>query len=135
MKKLLTILLLIPVMLFSQEWIGYSHKDITSVLKKNNTKYKELENDDSTSIIIIQYESYKLALVFTNTKSKLCFIEVYTPRNSKELNKLVSWFNLNTVIVSNTEWQSYDNGIISSVELLKYNEHSHIVVKYLKTYE
>lgn len=135
MKNLLFILLFVPTILFSQEWIRYNHSDIETMLSNDNVQFDvETLTDGNRTITFNVNDEYILSLVTSKQSPHLCYMEVYAPLNDRSLNALVGWFNRNAVRLSNTEWQIYHQGDISEVLLIGKYEIPVITVRYLTSY-
>lgn len=136
MRALLFILMFVPLSILSQEWIRYNKKVVETHLNNIDVEYTTSVLDGGEPALYLSVDGeYMLGLIFTKEFPHVCYMEIYTPYNDRELNKLIDWYNKNTIKVSNFEWQSYYKGDISEVRLRGDLELTSIVVRYLNTYK
>jgi hypothetical protein len=117
MRYTILICLLIQSSLgFSQFFVGDSKEIVKSALKSNNVEFTEYVLTDSTSGISVLYEN-EFQMIWVLNSNNLVVRQTLIPEMENGVNEFVKWFNKDFVVISDSEWRSYENGRIYKIQL------------------
>lgn|SRR5574344_1944856 len=93
--------------------LGMSFDKIKATFDDKNSGYMDnglryLDIDDSIDDVYVRH-------IFS--KGNICIMVLITPHNQVALTRLVEVFNEQYIVVSNTEWKMYANGIVGLIKL------------------
>jgi hypothetical protein len=126
MKKLLLILMLVPIFGISQARLGSTRNEIYNEFELYYPKFEISE--DGLAYMHLETERSLLLYYFNN--ENLCNISVIAPKTQGDLNFFVEQYNNSYVIMGPTEWRMYSaNGAISTIELVTHNGNTFFVWK------
>ena len=115
MKKvtLIAIMLLAFIVVKAQVHIGYTSAEIQKDMP--NIAFKKGIAEDNTKYISCTIDG--LYWIYYFDKEGVTFLNALVPSNQKQVNELVSVYNKTKVVISNTKWRNYTNGIVIITEL------------------
>lgn len=117
MRYLITFLLItISLSGYSQFFIGDSKQAVKSVLHGNNVKITEDKLTDSTSRISWLVENEFQAIWVLDIYGKV-IRQTIIPEKKNGVNDFVKRFNRDFVVISDTEWKNYSQGILYHIKL------------------
>lgn len=117
-KKLIFVFLLVSISFcsYSQIFIGDSREVVKAVLEKKKVKFTEDSLTETTSRISwLAKNEFQAIWVFDNSDKVIR--QTIIPKKPNAVNEFVSWFNKAFVVISDTEWKNYSNGIIYHIKL------------------
>ncbi len=106
MKKIILLILLCPLLGYSQVRLGYKMSDIYSEFQEKNPRIST--NEDGTAYMALNFEKCLTLHYFTD--DKICFMTVISPNTQGDLNFFVEYYNKSYVILSPTSWRMYSTG-------------------------
>ncbi len=101
---------------YSQFFVGDSKATVKSALKRNKLIFTESELTDTTSRISVLYEN-EYQMIWVLDANDIVTRQTLIPEMENGVNEFVKWFNVDFVIISDTEWRNYANGKIYKIQL------------------
>jgi hypothetical protein len=115
MKKLLLILMLVPMFGISQARLGSTRAELFDEFAQYFPKFESPINGEPH----MHFEMERALVIHYFNRENICVLSVISPKNQGDLNFFVEMYNNQYVIVSSTEWRMYsENGNIATVELV-----------------
>lgn len=130
MKKLLFILLLIPILSYSQAKIGYTKELLVKELTSMGLEVKEMSTEKDYSILVVNIDT--LATVAHRLYKDSSYGCIIVPKNNNILNYYVKRYNKMYVSISHDKWLAYSEYYICEIELIYDEELGYIFVWSIK---
>ena len=118
--KTLLLFLLISTSVFSQQLVGVSYSD---VVKNYDVKLTYAE-DGSTYLSLTEKNYY--AFYFFNDDN-ICWCTLIYPRSLDSMYALIEVLNDHYIVVSDTEWKMYSNGVVVNAMLIRDDDNQYVL--------
>lgn len=111
MKKLIFLLILVPMIGFSQ-FIGQNKKECISNMVSEGIPVIEKYSPKWGTYIVGTTNDFIILCTFT---SNVCYDYAIYPQHKGAIHSMIEFYNNNFVILSPTSWRQYINGIVIEI--------------------
>ena len=130
MKKLLFILLLIPILSFSQAKIGYTKSALIKELTSHGYEVREIEHNSNHISLIVQIDT--LVIVSHSIIDDFSYSSIIIPKDKSVINYYIKRYNEEYVPTAHNKWLAYLQHYICEIELVYDEDLGYVIVWIVK---
>jgi hypothetical protein len=117
MNKLIILLVLLPNLALSQAQPFFNYNPSEIKAKRPNADWSYTKWGDNDELFAMGYKDPEAFVMYFFDEDNACVITSITPKTQGDLQAFVESYNKRYVIVSDTEWKFYSEGVVFNCQL------------------